>query len=433
MHRAASLGRQAAIVLLAMAAPAVAMAQAGSSPPVVVPVAHVSIAEAVQLALDHNHQLLAQRLTVDMSKAGEITAALKPNPVLTSTFSNFPIFPPTQLTWDSIANNQALVASLAYPFERGGKREKRTQVAQDTTTVAIRTTMDSERQLTFETQQSFIAVLLAKSALNLARENLKSFSTVVDVDRERFRAGDLAEADFMKIELQLLQFEQDVSGAELALAQARSDLRQNVGFERVTADFDVDGDLVFTPHTVSLDALMRDAQEARPDLMAAQSSVKLAADNVALATSNGARDVTGEVEYDHSGSFNGIGFGLSFELAVHDKNQGNKALSKVAARQAVELEAQARTAVLTDVTNAVNAFHNSEQVLTLFESGYITRARQSLEIATYVYQSGNGTLLDLLDAERTYRTTELAYRQALAAYMTSVEQINLAVGRQVIP
>jgi len=133
--------------------------------------------------------------------------------VLTSTFSNFPNFPPTQLTLDSIANNEALVASLAYPFERGGKREKRTQVAEDTTTVATRNTLDSERQLTFETQRSFIAVLLARSALNLAREDLKSFSTVVDVNRERFRAGDLAEADFMKIELQRLQFEQDVSGA----------------------------------------------------------------------------------------------------------------------------------------------------------------------------------------------------------------------------
>src|SRR6186997_2800067 len=111
MHRAASLGRQAAIVLLTAAAPAVAMAQPGSSQPVA-PVAHLSIAEAVQLALEHNHQLRAQRLTVEMSKADEITAALKPNPVLTSTFSNFPIFPPTQLTLDSIANNEALVASL---------------------------------------------------------------------------------------------------------------------------------------------------------------------------------------------------------------------------------------------------------------------------------------------------------------------------------
>jgi len=432
MHTAACLGRQAAIVLLTAAAPAVAMAQPGSSP-AVAPVAHLSIADAVQLALEHNHQLQAQRLTVDISKAGEVTAALKPNPVLTSTFSNYPVFSPSQLTWDDIINNQTLVASYGYLFERGGKRAKRTVVAEDTTTVAIRSTLDSERQLTFETRRSFIAVLLAKSTLNLVREDLKSFSTVVDVNRERFRAGDLAEADFMKIELQRLQFEQDVSGAELALAQARSDLRQNVGFEHLTADFDVDGDLAFTPHAVSLDELMRDAQEARPDLMAAQSSMKLAVDTAALAVGNGARDVTGEVEYDHSGSFNGIGFGFSFELPFHDRNQGNIASTKVAVRQAAELEAQTRTAVLTDVTNAVNAFHNSEQVLTLFESGYLTRARQSLDITTYVYQGGNGTLLDLLDAERTYRSTELAYRQALAAYMTSVEQINLAVGRQVIP
>ena len=50
-----------------------------------------------------------------------------------------------------------------------------------------------------------------------------------------------------------------------------------------------------------------------------------------------------------------------------------------------------------------------------------------------MYQQGSGTLLDLLDAERTYRTTQLAYRQALAAYMTNVQQINFVVGKQVMP
>jgi cobalt-zinc-cadmium efflux system outer membrane protein len=432
MHPPASLARQVAIILVCAAVPAMATAQAGSgSPPA--PATHVSMEDAVRLALVHNHQLQAQRLSTDLSKADEITAALKPNPVLTSTNASFPVFSPSQLTLNNIANNQSFVESLGYLFERGGKREKRIQVAQDTTIVAARNALDSERQLTFQTKQSFIAVLLAKSALNLAQDDLKSFATVVDVNRERFRTGDLAEADFMKIELQRLQFEQDVSAAELALAQARSDLRQNVGFEGLSADFDVDGELAFTRHTVALDTLLRDAEDTRPDLMAARGSVKLAEDTVALATSNRARDVTGEVEYDRAGPLNGLGVGLSIELPFHDRNQGNIAQSKVAVRQATELEAQARTVVRTDVANALNAFHNSEQVLGLFESGYLSRARQSLDIATYVYQGGNGTLLDLLDAERTYRTTELAYRQALAAYMTSVEQINLAVGRQVIP
>jgi cobalt-zinc-cadmium efflux system outer membrane protein len=84
------------------------------------------------------------------------------------------------------------------------------------------------------------------------------------------------------------------------------------------------------------------------------------------------------------------------------------------------------------VQNAFAAFQTNEKVLGLYQAGYLDQARESLEITTYVYQHGSGTLLDLLDAERTYRATQLAFRQALAAYMTSARQINFAVGRQVL-
>ena len=255
---------------------------------------------------------------------------------------------------------------------------------------------------------------------------------MVDVNRERLRAGDLAESDFLKISLQQLQFEQDVSAADIALVQAKTALRQNVGFEGLADEFEVDGDLAYTKYTVTLDDLKRDALALRPDLLAAQGGVKLAQDTQALAYSNRTRDLTGEVEYDRAGDLNGLGFGLSIEIPFHDRNQGNIAHSKIALLQATELEALARTTVLTDVVIAFAAFQSSEKVLGLFQAGYLNQAQQSLDIATYVYQRGIGTLLDLLDAERTYRTTQLAYRQALAAYMTSVQQINLAVGRQVV-
>ena len=128
-----------------------------------------------------------------------------------------------------------------------------------------------------------------------------------------------------------------------------------------------------------------------------------------------------------------VGLLHSVDLPIHDRNQGNIAHAKVGILQATEAESGVRTGVITDVVNAYAALQTSMKVLGLFESGYLDQAKQSRDIATYVYQQGNGTLLDLLDAERTYRTTQLAYRQALAAYMTSVQQINLAVGRQVIP
>jgi outer membrane protein, heavy metal efflux system len=430
------VGRWVGAGVVCLAVPAAGAAQtpaaqtpAGQSSPAT----RVSLADAVRLAVEHNHQLRAQRLNVDLSKADEITAALKPNPVFTSTNENFPVFSPNQLfSWENFANNQNYIEALSYVFERGGKREKRTLVAQDTTTVAGHTAADSERQLIFQTGQAFVNVLLAKSSLDLAQSDLKTFSNVVEVNRERVRVGDLAEADFLKITLQQLQFEQDVSAAEVALAQAKAALRQSLGFESVAEEFDVDGDLTFTKYTVTLDDLKREALATRPDLRAAQVGVKLAQDTEALAYGNRARDVTGEVEYDRAGDFNAVGFGFSIELPFHDRNQGNIAHSKVAVIQANEIEVQARTTVLTDVVNAFAAFQAADKLVSLFQSGYLTQAQQSLDTTTYVYQRGGGSLLDLLDAERTYRTTQLAYRQALAAYMTSVQQINQAVGKQVL-
>jgi cobalt-zinc-cadmium efflux system outer membrane protein len=417
--------------MIALALPATAAAQVAAAAPA--PSARVSMADAVRLALERNHGLRAQRLNVDISKADEITAALKPNPVLTSTNENFPIFSPTDLfSWDNFTNNQNFVESVSYLFERGGKREKRTLVARDTTEVVAKTAADAERQLAFQTEQAFISVLLANSTLDLARENLKNFANVVDVNRERLRAGDLAEADFFKINLQKLQFEQDLSAAEVAVVQAKAALRMSVGYESLTDDFEVQGDLAYRAYATTLDDLKRAALAARPDLQASQSGVTLAQHTHELAYANRTRDITAGLEYDRAGSLNALGFSVSVDLPFHDRNQGNIAHAKVAVAQAREQEAFARSTVLTDVVNAYATFQTSEKVLTLYQSGYLDQAKQSLDITSYVYQQGSGTLLDLLDAERTYRSTQLAYRQALAAYMTSAHQINLAVGRQVL-
>jgi outer membrane protein, heavy metal efflux system len=276
-------------------------------------------------------------------------------------------------------------------------------------------------------------VLLSQSTLTLAQENLATFSSFVDISRDRLNAGDIAEADFLKITLQKLQFEQDASLSELSLVQAKASLRQLMGFDAVADDFTVTGDLAYSTSSVTLEDLKRDALANRPDLLAAQSGVKLARDSQALAVSGRARDLTGDAEYDRDGTANTVAFGVSIDLPIHDRNQGNIARSQIAVRQAAEVESGARATVLTDVTNAYAGLQTNAKIIALYQSGYLDQAQQSLDIATYVYQQGAGTLLDVLDAERTFRETQLAYRQALAAYMTSVQELNFVVGRQVVP
>jgi outer membrane protein, heavy metal efflux system len=397
------------------------------------PVTHVTMGQAVQLTLDRNQTLRVQRLTVDLSKADETTAALKPNPGFSFDVDSLTLFSPRKLNGDFWHNGAAYTAGLDYTFERGGKRRKRIRVAEDATDVTAKGVLDAERQARFQTEQAFIAVLLAKSALELAQQNLKSFSDIVDVNRQRVQAGDLAEAEFYRISLQKLQFEQDVSAAEVGLVQARAALRQLMGYDNVADDFDVDGNLAFTKYTLSLDDLKRQALESRADVLAAQANTKLAEDTVALETGNRARDVTGAADYTHLGPDNTFDLGVSFELPFHDRNQGNIAHSRIAVRQASQAEEAARFTAITDVVDAYAAFQTSLKVVGLYQSGYLDQARKSLEITTYVYQRGAGSVLDLLDAERTYRETELAHRQALADYMASVSQVNFAVGKQVIP
>ncbi len=421
----------AAVALAGLLYPGLAPGQTSStgSPPASL----ITREQAVALALQRNQSLRAQRLTVDQSRAGEITAGLKPNPVFTSSNADFPVFTPSQLTWSNLANNQTFTESLSYLLERGGKRERRVETARDATEMTARTVDDAERQVRFQVGQAFVGVLLARATLDFARQDLRDFSEVVDLNKRRVTSGDLAEGDYLKIALQKLQFEQDASSAEVALVQARAALRQLVGYDTVAEDFDVVGELARHPAAVSLEALEREAIAARPDLASARANAKLADSTLRLAQANRVRDVTLETEYDRNGPVNGVGVGVSFEIPVHNRNQGEIARSQFAVTQARESESAARVSVLTDVVNAHAAFRTNDKLVSLYESGYLEQARQSRAISRYAYSKGATGLLDLLDAERTYRATELAYRQALAAWMTSVEQINFVVGRQVIP
>ena len=432
MRGVLSHGRRAVIAAVVAAMPMCARAQTVQPLPGQ-PLTRLSMDDAVRLAVARNQALQAQRLTIDQAKADETTADLKPNINVSFGVAGFTPFTPSTINSDFFVNGASYSAGMSTVFERGGKRGKRLAFAQATTDVTAKTVTDAERQLRFQTAQAFINVLLAKSTLDLAQQNLKNFSDVVDVNRLRVTAGDLAEADFYKISLQKLQFEQDLSSAEISVVQARASLRQFVGFDTVAENFEPAGELAFASHPLDLETLKQQALDARPDLQAAHSGVTAAQQSLTLEKSNRARDITGELDYTHTGPQNVFGVLGSFDLPIRDRNQGNIAKAEVTVRQATESELAARYLVLTDVINAYAGWQTAEKVVKLFESGYLDQAKQSLDISQYVFQRGAGSLLDLLDAERTYRDTQLGYRQALSAYMLSVAQLNLAVGRQVMP
>lgn len=393
----------------------------------------VDLDKAIELALAHNHSLKATRTQILQNQSQEITANLRPNPVFNADSQFVPFFSPQDFSGTNVDQVQQFDVGLSYLFERGHKRQHRLQAARDQTAVTRAQVADAERTLTFNVAQQFISVLLAQSALQLAEEDLKTFQQTVDISQEQFKAGYIGEGDYLKIKLQLLQFQNDVSSAKLAKVQALVGLRQLVGYDALPENFDVIGDLTYQPLKTGLDDLKLAALRERPDYKAAQLSVTAAQSQIQLAKANSKVDVTGTYNVDHVAGETTASIFASFPLAIFDRNQGEIARTKYALTQSQEQQESASDAVLSDVANAYAAVRSNDEVVQLYTSGYLKQAQDSRDISEYAYKRGAASLLDFLDAERSYRAIQLAYRQALASYMTSIEQLKEAVGTRNLP
>lgn len=416
------------ICLAGAASPPRVRAQAPTQGPV-----RITLDEAIQLALEHNHALRAARTTIQQNEAQEITANLRPNPVLTVDAQFLPIFQPDKFTGDYINTTAQFDAGLSYLFERGRKRQHRLEAARDVTAQTRSIVTDNERTLIFSVASQFVSVQLAESTLDLARQDLKSFQSTVDISEARFKAGDISEGDFLKIKLQLLQFQNDFFQAELGKVQALVGLRQMLGYESVPADFDVAGDFEYKPLTVKKEELEAKALSLRPDLRAAVQGVTAAHSQYTLAKANGKVDVTGTFNYDHIADTSTGSFFGSLQIPIFNRNQGEILRTRYAITQAEELQHAAADQVLTDVSDAYEGLRANDQVVVLYLSGYLDEARLSRDISEYAYKRGAASLLDFLDAERSYRATQLAYRQSLASYLTALEQLREAVGTRTLP
>jgi cobalt-zinc-cadmium efflux system outer membrane protein len=393
----------------------------------------ITLEQAIQFAVQHNHALLAARSTILQGQAAEITANLRPNPSLAWDSQFLPFFNFSQFSGTYLNNNAQFDVGVDYTFERGKKRPRRLQAAQDQTAVTRSQVADNERMLSFNVAQQFVGVLLAQSTLELANDNLTSFQQTVSLSEAQVKAGAMSEGDLLKIKLQVLQFQTDVSAAKLAKLQALAMLRQLIGFESVPENYDVEGKLDYQPIHAGVEDLRALAMRSRPDLIAAQRGVTAARSQEALAEANGKRDLNAGLSYSHVGGFNTLTLSFNMQLPIFDRNQGEIARTNYAITQSQELFSEASEQVTSDVVTAYEGVHTNDQIVTLYQSGYLDQTTQSRDISLYAYQRGAASLLDFLDAERSYRVNQLAYRQALSNYMLAVEQVRQAVGTRSLP
>lgn len=376
-----------------------------------------------------NPSLQAGKLAIDESKADEITAYLRPNPFASVLSDQIEIFGGQPFQPFSFLLS---AFSVSYLHERRNKRELRLDSARKGTEIAESQQADLERNLLFNLRNAFIQTLQARAVFQLVTDNLAYYDNVLDVSRARFRAGDIAQIDLDRLELQRVQYESDLQNAIVALRNAKIQLLMLMNDRTPVEQFDVAGTFDFRDELMPLDRFRTLALNLRPDLQAAMRAVEKSKVDHTLAVANGSTDPTFGTDIGRNPPLEYIGISISFPLRIFDRNQGEKQKTLVDISRNQRLQTAAEAQVYSDVDSAYSTLNGNLALLRVYKGKYLDTAVRVRDTVSFAYQRGGSSLLDFLQAQNDYRTVQLSYLNLVGTYMTSANQLNLAVGMEVM-
>jgi cobalt-zinc-cadmium efflux system outer membrane protein len=388
----------------------------------------ITISDAVSIFLRQNLQLVAARYDIDTVDAEKLTAKLRPNPEVTVGFTQIPLDFKA-----NFVNPQTFDYGISQTFELGGKRSKRIGAANANSEVARGQFQLIVWQATNDMKRKFVAVLLAQSLLNLAKENQKTFAETIQHTSELVQAGEISGLDLTRVEVEQLKFDTDVANAERDFEVALRDLRVTLGGDYRAMAIEVVGSLDPQPYQFSLSELRNEALAARPDLKAAQLRERAADAAIRLQDAQRIPDLNlgAGIEQVPSGGST-YNFGIGLPLPVHDRNQGERAKALIDKRRAQNEQQLITNQVLGDVDKALVAFEAQKRRVELYRTGVLTKVDNIQRLTEFSLKAGESSTLDLLDAIRTRRETLASYYQTLSDYQVSLLDLELATATPII-
>ncbi len=406
-----------------------ASAQSPGVQSAVPPPAAITIGDAVQEAIAHNLTLVAERYSIAVADARILTAKLRPNPVLTGS-----VMTPDATVFANNISPREQVFRTDVVLEGGAKRERRIETATAAKSVAELQFTNTMRTVVLDVEQAFVDVVLAKANVELARQSLDAFNSLVQVNTERVRTGDLAQVELVRSKLAALQFQNEVRQQESKLAIARGRLNTLLGRSR-TAPIDAVGDLRRDPTPVSPDVLRQRALALRPDLQALRADQARSVADLRLQIAQGKIDYTisGEVHHQHQPGppdAAGMMYGVyaSVPLPIFNRNQGEIARAREESQQADARIRALEAQVEQEVDAAFASYAAARDVVGTIEADMLAQARDVRTTTEYSYRRGEASFVEFLDAVRAFNETMQTYNEARADFARSLYTLDSIAG-----
>lgn len=434
----------------------------------------LTLADAERILLDRNLAVVAAKYQVEASRAAKLVASYKPNPVLTVGMEQValssPFFSRLVHTDPSAAAQSTYTLRLDKIIERGGKRELRTQQAEEQLQANEALMLDAMRTQLFQLRQSFTAATLARENLLLAEATLNQYEQTEKLTVVKVETGDLPGVEVYRAHAGRLQFEQAVVQARTAYEQASRDVlnllgasvadvaapaRQTAaadlptpGAQLVPARYDVPSvdpqvlpqfSAALTNAPLEIVARFEDrpvpqtlaelraiALRERPDVVAARHVLAASQHGFTLAERQRVRDVSVGTEYQRVGADNALGVTMSVPLFVYNNQRSSIAQAEAQRKASETLLQQAELQATTDVEKAYQAYLAARRTLDLYGAQNLVQVEKLRNIAALSYKEGASSLFELLDAQRTYNAALTAYNQARADYQNALWQLESA-------
>jgi cobalt-zinc-cadmium efflux system outer membrane protein len=392
----------------------------------------VTIEQAVQEAVERNLNLLAERYNLSIADARIVTAKLRPNPVVSAGLDYVDFL--RAFNKENQGGPTEYNLRTDFILERGGKRERRIEVARSAREVAQLQLLNTTRTLVLDVQNAFVDVQQAKDNLVLARENLQAFQSIVEVNVARVRAGDLAKVELVRTQVAALQFQSAVRLTESKLKVAGNKLQSLMGRAAPVPGFDVVGPVRRDADPVVLETVGAQASEMRPDLLALRKDQARSQAEIRSQLAQGKVDFTVGTEYHrefHNGNANALGFFFSAPLPVFNRNQGE---IERARKEQEQIQARIRAAeadVQNEVRNAWVQYATSRGLLESIEHDLLDQAREVRTTMEYSYRRGEASLVEFLDAQRAFNDARQSANDARADFARSLYTIDAISGKAV--
>lgn len=400
----------------------------------------LTLPEALRIFRERGFDLLISEMTVESARGDLEIAGAFANPLFFASAGHSFNYDPNACPGCSSTQQSIGLSDQGAIFDLLiNKRGLRRDAARAALEAARLGRADAQRTLQFQLKQQFLQASLATEQARFARNLMETSARTRGLMERRYGAGAISEADLAKTQVAELEAMQQLDQAQTQLAAAKAAVAFLLGSQDPATDLELDTSALQYRPGVSLgtfDGLYQAARENRPDLRALDRQVERADSTLALARRQRFPDISLSGTYSQEGSGQNaiqpptLTFSAQLPLPIFYQQQGEVRKAEADLRAQVLQRGKVRALVAQDVSQAFAAWQGGQKLVERMQGRILERAKVARDLVRIQYEKGAASLLELLDAERTYIAVHAEYMQDLALYWTSVAQLEQAVGKE---